>query len=169
MTHTVPRIRDVMGGCLRLAAARLDGAVDAWRRSEAGNIAVEFGFVAPVAAVILIGTIDLGLTANDVMKLRTAARAGAQYALSQPTDTDGIAQTVLNSTSLPSDKLTVASDVTCECSNGSAVACDVPCDDGKQHRRFVSVEVTQTFVPLIPFTGFGLSIPVSGSATFRMQ
>jgi Flp pilus assembly protein TadG len=140
-----------------------------WLRDSRGTAAVEFGFIAPVAVVLLIGVVDLGLVANTMMQLRAAARAGAQYAVENPTDTDGIEQAVLNSGALPSGGVTVTPAVTCECKNGTAITCGSPCADGNPQRVLVSVAVTRNFVPLIPFTGFGVEAPVSGSATFRVQ
>lgn len=160
------------GGRARSLARAARSGLDAVRSTclcSRGNVAIEFGFLAPVAAVLMIGTIDLGLTAFNVTKLRAAARAGVQYALENPSDTAGITQVVLDATALPSEELTVTPSIACECAGGSAVTCGAPCPPDETQHILVSVEVTQTFVPLIPFTGFGLEVPVSGWATLRAQ
>lgn len=57
-----------------------------WRLDRAGTAAVEFALIAPVVAIVLIGLTDWGLAIEQRERLQTAARAGAQIALFNPTD-----------------------------------------------------------------------------------
>ena len=62
----------------------------ALRSCVAGAAAVEFAIIVPVIGVLLAGTIDLAQFANSGLVLDGALRAGAAYALKDPTNQTGI-------------------------------------------------------------------------------
>jgi Flp pilus assembly pilin Flp len=59
------------------------------RRVE-GATAVEFAVIAPVIGLLMVGTIDLALLSNQGINLDGALRAGAGYAMADPTNTTAI-------------------------------------------------------------------------------
>jgi len=115
-------------------------------RATAGNAAVEFAVVAPVLALLFVGTVDLGMLVKDAASLDGAVRAAAQYARSSPCDLsttcdasvgwtpDPAITTILTGyTTFGSRTVTPAytkSGVTypfCECPDGTGITCNGSC------------------------------------------
>lgn len=135
-------------------------------RDQSGASAIEFAFATPFVLLLLSGAIDLGLALNQSSSLSNAARAGAQYAMRFPSDSDGIKQAVTKAVNFEASTLTISSQLTCECADGSAVACTDTCG-GTAPRSFVKVDVSMPYSSPLP-TGLLLGMTtVSGSAVFR--
>ncbi len=133
---------------------------------ERGAVAVEFAFATPLLLLLLSGAIDFGLALNQSSSLTSAARAGAQYGMRFPSDSEGIAQAVTKAVNYDPATLTITSQLTCECADGSAVACTDTCG-GAAPRSFVTVNVSMPYSSPLP-TGLMLGpVTVSGSAVFR--
>lgn len=75
--------------------------VAARRAGRRGVASVELAMVVPIVVIIVTATYDLAGVSLQKSKLVAAARAGGYYALSFPTDTDGIARAITNA--LPTD------------------------------------------------------------------
>lgn len=88
--------------------------------SIGGAAAVEFALILPVLLIVLIGLIDYGFAMFNKMELRSAARAGAQYALGDSTDTSSITQTVVDASNLGISSSDVT--LTCNCLDTSTEA-----------------------------------------------
>lgn len=137
-----------------------------FRTDERGAVAVEFAFATPILLLLLSGAIDLGLALNQSSSLTNAARAGAQYAMRFPSDSEGIAQVVAKAVNYDSSTLTISSSLTCECADGTAVACTDTCG-GTAPKSYVTVNVSMPYSSPLP-TGLMLGVlTVSGSAVFR--
>lgn len=135
-------------------------------RDRRGGIAVEFALGIPILLLLLSGVIDLGVALNQSSSLSNAARAGAQYAMRFPSDSDGISDTVKKSVTYDPSALTVNSSVKCECSDGIAVVCTDKCS-GDAPQSYVTVTVSMPYSSPLP-TGMLLGIStISGSAVFR--
>lgn len=67
------------------------------RRSEAGAAAVEFALVLPLLAMLLIGTVTVGLAYSNHVALTNAVREGARLGASAPANS-GWAQSVIDQT-----------------------------------------------------------------------
>jgi Flp pilus assembly protein TadG len=78
-----------------------------------GSIAVELGLLAPVAATILIGLFEFTGAFEQSMDLATAARAGVEYAVKNPTDTTGIENAAIASGAISPTGLTVTVSLFC--------------------------------------------------------
>ena len=63
-------------------------------RDRTGISAMEFALIAPVLMTIMLGAFDLGNAAYQYIELDQVVRTGGQYALSNPSDTAGIAAAV---------------------------------------------------------------------------
>ena len=99
--------------------------------SRRGAAAVEFALMATVIAAMLTGIANYGMAQFDKMELRSAARAGAQMALKNRTDTTAIKNAAANATNLSITTADVATSETCECADGTALsACGDACNDG---------------------------------------
>jgi hypothetical protein len=137
-------------------------------RCRAGTATIETAAMLPLFAVLLAGLFDFGTGVMNAMALSAAARAGAQYALSQPTDTAGIAAVVAAATRLDPASLTITATSTCECPGGGSVGCGGSCGPRTLVHRFVSVRVTQPFTSILPYPGFMRPAHLSGTAVLRV-
>lgn len=147
-------------------------AIHAWLRrrrfgrDETGAAAVEFAFAVPFVLALLSGAIDLGLALNQSSSLSNAARAGAQYGMRFPSDSEGITQAVIKAANYDPATLTVSSQLTCECAEKQVVACTGTCGNSAP-RSYVTVSVSMPYTSPLP-TAMLLGInTVSGSAVFR--
>ena len=138
------------------------------RACQHGSAAIEFALTMPFLIVLLVGLFDFGASVMNAMALEAAARVGAQYALSQPTDTAGIAAAVSAATRLDPSTLTITSSNFCECPDGSSVACTDSCGTNVIPRRFVTVQVTQQFTSILPYPAFLRPTQLSGAAVLRV-
>lgn len=115
-------------------------------RRRSGVSSLEFALVVPVLFAMLIGLVDWGLAIDARIQLRSAVRAGAQYALRQPTDSAGIAAAVR----VAASDLSLSVDdpvIWCECA-GAAAGCTGGCQGGMQ--RFLSVTASRPYAPITP-------------------
>ena len=138
----------------------------AWHGRK-GVAALEFALAAPFLILMLLAIVDFGRAIDQSIRLETAARSGAQYALSFPEDLAGISSAVsaalTGQTGLHTPQVTMA----CECpgSGGTATAdpgCTSTCTD---RRRLVTVVVRQDFTAL----HFVRISTLSGNVTLRLE
>lgn len=121
-------------------------------RDRGGVAALEFVIVMPVLALIMVATADLGNALQQSIRLETAARAGAQYALSYPSDDTGITAQVRNSLIGWAD----GSDITigtptlrCVCPGNASVTCANEDACSATTQQFITVSVTRPHAPLL--------------------
>jgi Flp pilus assembly protein TadG len=138
-------------------------------RCRRGAAALELGLALPFLLTLLAGLFDFGSSVMNGMALEAAARVGAQYALTQPTDTAGIAAAVSAGTQLNAATLTITSSSWCECPDGTSADCSTgTCGTNILLRRFVTVQVTQPFTSLLPYPAFIRPTQLSGTAVMRV-
>jgi hypothetical protein len=140
------------------------------RRRRAGTAAVEFALLAPLFFALLIGMADYGLALDQRLKLQTAARAGAQFAINAPTDTTGIENAVR--AALPA---AWRSDVVfenprgwyCECVAGTRIACDssAALSCATPAAAFVEINLRRAITPITPVG----PTTVTGRAALRVR
>ena len=117
-------------------------------KSKSGVAAVEFALVAPVLLIMALSSIDASTAISDSLDLKTAARIGAEYALTNSDDSAGIQAAVVAATSNSADTMTVSSTVFCECAK-VAVLCGETCPlDESVPNQFVTVSVSDVYSPL---------------------
>jgi Flp pilus assembly pilin Flp len=109
--------------------ARAKRIAKAFARARGGVAAVEFGMIAPILAILLIGVIDVGMIAYERVDMSQAIRAGAQYFMAGGSDFDRAAQVVRGSWSEAPKDATVKVDRFCLCQKLES-ACSQPCPDG---------------------------------------
>jgi len=140
---------------------RVDGVV----RSTRAAAAVEFAIFLPIISAFLLGIVNYGLATFDKMELTSAARAGAQWALLDSSDTTAIKQAVVDSTNLSLTTSDVTTSTACECADGSSVTCGATCGDGSSNRYYLTVTASVDHSLLL----LGTSITLTSSATVRTQ
>lgn len=138
-------------------------------RCRSGVGAVEFAVMLPVLVLLMVAVGDFGLAVNDKMRLTSAARAGAQAAVSAAGDPAAVAQAVRQASALAAAELTIASQKSCACLSGAAVACDGSCADGNGVRDFVSVSVSKTWTPVLASPLLDASIPLTATVVLRVK
>ncbi|MBU8537346.1 TadE/TadG family type IV pilus assembly protein [Falsiroseomonas tokyonensis] len=122
----------------------------AWKasRDRRGLAALEFCIAAPMLVTVLVGVMDLGRAIDQTIRLETAARDGAQYALSFPDDLAGIRNSVSTALNGQAGLRTPQVTMACECpSAGGGVpaadpGCTSPCS-GRQ--RLLTIVAQQDF------------------------
>jgi Flp pilus assembly protein TadG len=142
------------------------GFVPNFRRSESGNVMIEFALALPVLTIMLVGMIDLGRYAFQQSALLEGARQGAQYGiisyLTSPSgDATGITSTAQNATGLSGVTATPTS--FCECVNGTQVACTTTCGSGQVLKQYLKVTVAKPFTSIL--TGGSISFGQLGQFT----
>jgi Flp pilus assembly protein TadG len=143
-------------------------AVSRLARDTDGGPAVGFAFALPLLMMIVIGLIDFGSHMVNTTALRNAARAAVQYARVKPSDSAGIQAVAVQIGKLDPATLNVTTTLFCECTPGVKVQCSQQCP-GAAMQKFVQVEVTQAFDPIIPYPELLLPPTVTGRATIRYQ
>lgn len=108
-----------------------------------GVSAVEFGLIAPVLAVLVVGVAELGHVTYQRTDMHSAIRSGSQYVLNGGRDLDVARDIVERSwSSMPDDGLVETSRF-CLC-GASAHACNTPCSDNSVPEAFIQLRATAT-------------------------
>lgn len=126
-----------------------------WRKQSAhgdrrGSVAVEFAFILPVVATMLIGLYDIGYAVQQRLMLQQAVRAGGQFALSFPTLPAGMMQSIQNA--LPPEWTDVIVSVPAVCGCPAAPPssdCAPDCELGETPETFVTLTVSRPFGALM--------------------
>ena len=129
--------------------------------STCGAAAVEFAMLLPIISALFIGVINYGLVVFEKMELSSAARAGAQMALIDDSDTSVIQQVVVDSTDLniTTANVTVDEACTCTCTEDS-------CSSGTvTNEHYFTITVTEDYTLLLVPT----TLSLSSSAEIRTE
>lgn len=146
-----------------------------------GNTAVEFALAAPILITLAFGAFDYGRAYVEGVRMNGAARAGAQYALYEPTNwTDGTTMErtaleeyvghALTDSQMAALSVSAAANNFCACTAGTTLACTDTCPGGGAPGRFVRVTLNGA-VPLTlpyPWSSNG-EAPVDGEAVVRVR
>ena len=140
-------------------------------RSQAGSSLVELAIVLPFLSLLALGAIDFGRAYYLSIEVANAARAGVQYGVKNSTDLAGM-QNAAYSDGVDVPGLVASATSGCECSDGtnSVPSCGAPpaCGTGSIYLvNYVQVNTSATYLPIIPWPGGALSIPLTGQAKMR--
>jgi hypothetical protein len=138
-------------------------------RCRSGVSALELGLIAPVLATMAVGLFEYFGAAHQAMELAAAARAGAEYAMSYPSDSEGIQQAVVGSGKLSPAGLAIDVAQICECPDGTPIACGDVCAGGVQSNVFMRVALSQPARSILAASGFMPDYTLSGSAMLRVR
>lgn len=137
--------------------------------AENGGSLVEMALTLPLLFLLLFGAVDFGRAYYLAMEVAGAAHAGAEYGAQNPTDIAGIRTAALtDAPDVPG--LTVSTpSFGCECSDGTSfsASCTVApsCTYNVVYR--VTVSVSASYKPLIPWPSIPSSMTLTNSATMR--
>lgn len=148
-----------------------------WKRttrlgsSRRGAAAVEFALLAPIVIAALAGLANYGMAMFEKMELESAARAGAQIAITARASTSVIQNAVVNATNLSITTSDVTLTESCWCADISASAtCGSTCTDGDPAQYFMTVSVSKTFDYMFGIDYLiGANTTLTGSVKVRTQ
>lgn len=132
-----------------------------------GSIAVEVALAAPVLLILLAGMADFGRAIMAESRLKSAIRAGLEYAQANSGNSAGIIAVVR--TAAGDTDLSVASALVCECANGAAAQCGSTCADGLTPGGYVVITATQPFTPIFPGMNAVVESPLQSQGSIRAK
>jgi Flp pilus assembly protein TadG len=136
---------------------------------ERGAIAVELAVIMSLLTTLVIGVLEYAQAIHQSIALEHAARAGAEYALRFPNDTNGIQAAVANAGTVDSANLTVTTTQFCECPNGTSIDCAGTCTGSVLPNQYVQIAVAQPAQDTLAATGLLSGRVVQGSAVLRLR
>ena len=142
--------------------------VNAYLRAQEGVAAMELAFFAAIMAFVVPLAIDIANVVNAYISLSGALRAGAQYALTQPSNTSQIQQIVQNASAFGSGA-TVSSAQFCECTGISATCATACPGSGSSPYTYLTITASYNVPTLINYPGVASPYPISRSTTIRVR
>jgi Flp pilus assembly protein TadG len=157
---------------------------------NSGAAAVELSFMMPVLVLLALGAADYGALMGSASSLESATRSVAEYARNSPycavpglTDSNCIsginnlvATLKTNNTAIASATFTPSATLAtpgnyCTCTDGSSVSCSSASCALADPRvvQYIQIVATQTYTPLVSYTGFFSSFPATGQTIIRIQ
>ena len=145
-------------------------------RAVDGVSAIEFAFVAPMLALLLIGLIDFGVGLWDQMQVSNAAAAGAEYAFIHGWNGTAISDAVSAATNLASIVASPQPEEACGCPNVTSgitetgiPPCSGTCPDGSPIGTYALVSAEASYSLILPFPGVSGPMTLSSSAVARLK
>jgi Flp pilus assembly protein TadG len=151
-----------------------------------GNMAIEFAIALPVLATLIVGISDYGALMYATASLRSATRAGGEYAKAywnNPTVSDvatGTQQQVCTALGLTfasgsCSPVTPSVSTSCTCDDNSSVT---PCPPSSNPCTananpgvlvYVTVKATESFSPMLSWADFAFPSSVTATTVVRTQ
>jgi Flp pilus assembly protein TadG len=139
-------------------------------RCRRGVSLLEFALIAPVAALLVMGGLDLASAIQQSQRLEAAAQAGAQFAFSRPTDSAGIVAAIRANLPGWTNISVPAPSLTCRCDNGTAVSCNGGVCGSSAPAMYLSVRVSRPFAASTPLvSAFIPSRDLQGHVELRLR
>ena len=140
--------------------------------NTSGAVGVEFGFMVPVFALMVVSVIDIGLGVYRKMQVEDAAQAGVQYAIAHGFDTHAISSAVTSATN--SSAITaLPSPVTfCGCATGSGISsvdCGTTCPGGALAATYTTVSAQATYSTILNYQVVPYTYTYTTQSTARLQ
>jgi Flp pilus assembly protein TadG len=136
-----------------------------------GVAALELAVLMPILILILVVTADLGVALEQSIRLETAARNGAQFAISYPTSTQEIRDQVSNSLPGWNDITVGTPTLRCVCPGNAAIDCSNEVTCGTFTEQYLTITVSRPHRPVLR-TSLSLLSSVSvieGRAEVRLR
>lgn len=137
-----------------------------WRRlgrAEGGLGAIEFGFIAPVLLMMLLGIVDFGMAFWEQMQITNAADAGAHWGATNAYSATSIQTVARSATNLSGLSASASNPCGCPTSTGVSIySCSATCPDGSAPQSYVVVNTKMCYSTF--FTWPGLSYCSAGSS-----
>ncbi len=138
-----------------------------------GAVAIEFGILVPLLALMVVATLDIGLAIYRKMQVEDAAQAGAEYSIRNGFDPAAISAAVGAATNNPAITASPAPVQFCGCATGSSVStatCGAPCSDGTLAGTYATVSAQTTFNTILSYGSIAPSTyTFTAQSTARLQ
>lgn len=138
-------------------------------RSSQGVAALEFAIVAPVLAILIVSSVELGLAIRDQLRVQAASAAGAFYAMTNGFDAPGISAAVLSGAAGTGLSASPPPTLFCGCPQATgiaAAACGATCADGLAARQYVQVNAS---IPRATIFNLDLPTTLTAQSIGRLQ
>lgn len=139
------------------------------RHDTLGGMAVETALVAPVLALLALGTFDVGRVVSRQHELQHAATQAEQIvlALADPADLDkdAIKRVITTNTELDDSQVTLTEKYRCDVA--VLQTSNTGCAAGVQMYKFIEVRITETSQPF--WTAFGVGGPITHTVNRTIQ
>jgi Flp pilus assembly protein TadG len=136
-----------------------------------GVAAIELAIIAPILAVMIVGTVDLGLGIYCKMRVQNAAQAGAEYAALNGFNSNGISDAVLSATTSPGLVASPAPSQFCGCATNAGIttaACGSTCPGGSAPGSYAKVSAQNSYTTLLPYPLLPRSFTFTAQATVKI-
>ena len=151
------------------------GCSSLWRES-AGNVTIELALLAPILGAMLIGLIDLSTAYSDKLRLEQVAQRTIEKVMQKSFKVADVAglETEAEAASGAGSNATVTYWLECNAAKMTgASAYTAGCASGEQYARYVQIEITKDYTPIILSstvgTGMNGNITLTGKAGIRIQ
>jgi Flp pilus assembly protein TadG len=137
--------------------------------STEGSSFVELALMLPIMMLLFVPAVDIGRAFFTAIEVTSAAQAGTDYGIKNPSDVSGMESASLKGAT---NLATLSSTATygCECSDGtSAVAsCSSTPSCTYNYVSYVDVVTTATYVPTFNYPGLPSSLKISKESRLRV-
>lgn len=146
-------------------------------RDSRGNPAIEFGLLAPILMLLLLGVLDFGTGFWDQTQVTAAAQAGASYAVNSGFNATGIANAVASG-GPAAIQASPAPTEFCGCPNstqgvaaasGTPPTCTSTCSDGTTAGTYATVNAKLSFTTIFPWPGLPRPTLLTSTTIVRLQ
>jgi Flp pilus assembly protein TadG len=141
-------------------------------KDTTGAAAVEFGFMIPIFALMLISVTDIGLSVYRKMQVEAAAQVGAQYAMVHGFDASAISTAVTSATNATAVSATPSPAKYCGCSTGSSistVSCGTTCPGGAIAGTYTVVSAQASYSTILNYGVVPATYTFSAQSRVRLQ
>lgn len=135
-----------------------------------GGAALEFGVIAPMLVVAIVGIVDLGVGIYQSMQVQNAAQAGAVYASSHIFSATNISNIVTSATNSSSITASPSPTQFCGCASNAGVAanaCNASCPAGTISGTYISVNAQASYSPMLPYPFLPSTMTLSAQSIVR--
>lgn len=122
--------------------------------------------------LLVMGAYDFGRGFTEKLRLNSAARAGAQYALqgyNLVEDNSGVIQSARDDAEDGGGTLTVTPRYFCTCLTGGEIPCGTSCTGGEVPMRYIEVDVSGPFEFMFDYPMTSGTMTLQGHAELRLR
>jgi Flp pilus assembly protein TadG len=137
-----------------------------------GAVAVEFGFMVPVLALMAVSVIDIGLGVYRKMQVEDAAQAGVQYAIVHGFDAYAISNAVTSATNSAAVTASPSPATFCGCATDSGIStasCGTTCPGGALAATYATVSAQASYSTILNYQVVPYTYTFSRQSTARLQ
>ena len=138
---------------------------------ECGSMAIETAFVAPVLALMALGTVDLGILVSQQQELQSAALE-AEGIIMGTLDPDTISDSTIEdiletSLGLNDNQLDLARVYRCD--NGAITTTADSCTSSQQEYEYIQLTLNDSYAPSWTYLGLGSPSQFTVTRTVQIQ